>query len=125
MTVRDQRGAATLLVVACLSLLLMMGAALGVVAAIVRAHRSAQSAADLAALAGAAARQRGEDSCANAARLAAANHAALTGCVVAGGDVLVTVVVDGPRWLGQDSDLTAQARAGPAAASTREPAEGP
>ena len=30
-----------------------------------------------------------------------------------GDDVAVTVVVPGPRWLGQEADLTAQARAGP------------
>ena len=66
----DQRGAATPMVVACLSLLLALGAALGVVAAMVHDHRVAQSAADLAALAGAAALQRGDDGCAAAGSVA-------------------------------------------------------
>ena len=109
----DQRGAATLLVVTCAGLLLLVGSALGVVAAIVTAHRTAESAADLAALAGAAAHQQGGDGCARAAALANDNGARLTGCELTGGDVVVTVVVTGPRWLGQGSDLTAQARAGP------------
>ena len=76
----DERGAATTMVVACLSLLLALGAALGVVAAMVRDHRVAQSAADLAALAGAAALQRGDDGCAAAGSVAAANGARLAGC---------------------------------------------
>ncbi len=49
----DEAGAATLMVVACAAVLLLLGCALGVVAAMVRAHRVAQSAADLAALAAA------------------------------------------------------------------------
>jgi uncharacterized membrane protein len=57
------------MVVACLSLLLLVGAGLGVVAAMVRDHRVAQSAADLAALAGASALQRGDDPCAAAAAM--------------------------------------------------------
>ena len=91
-----------------------LGAALGVVAAMVRDHRVAQSAADLAALAGAAALQRGDDGCAAAGSVAAANGARLAGCHTEGSDVVVRTVVDGPRWLGQPGDLEAEARAGPA-----------
>jgi len=109
----EDRGAASLLVATCVALLLTMGAALGVVAALVRSHRSAQSAADLAALAGATARHKGEDACSVAAALARANAAVLVTCAVLGDDVLVDVEVTGPRWLGQTADLTAQARAGP------------
>ena len=111
---RDERGAASLLVVACLALLLLVGAALGVVAAMVRAHRSAQSAADLAALAAAEAHQRGSPACEAATTIATANAAELTACTVEGQDVHVTVLVTGPRWLGQQGDLVAEARAGPA-----------
>ena len=50
---RSERGSASPLVVACVGVLLLLGAALGVVAAMVRAHRDAQAAADLAALAAA------------------------------------------------------------------------
>jgi secretion/DNA translocation related TadE-like protein len=111
---RGERGAASLFAVACLSVLLMVGAALGVVAAMVHAHRAAQSAADLAALAAAAEVADGGDACAVAGRIAAANGAGLEVCEVSGRDVLVTVTVDGPRWLGQSGDLAAAARAGPA-----------
>lgn len=110
---RDERGAASLLVVSCVAVLLLVGSALGVVAAMVRAHRAAQSAADLASLAGAAAHQRGQAACGAAGAVAAANGASLDACTVAGDDVLVTVTVPGPRWLGQEADLSADARAGP------------
>jgi secretion/DNA translocation related TadE-like protein len=109
----DERGGATVFAVSCLVVLLLVGSALGVVAAMVRAHRTAQSAADLAALAAATAQARGRDPCASGAAVAAANGADLASCVVEGRDALVTVVVDGPRWLGQTADLTAEARAGP------------
>ena len=50
---RDARGSATPFAIACLGLLVLLAAALGVTAAMVRAHRQAQAAADLAALAAA------------------------------------------------------------------------
>ena len=108
--VSDERGAATPMVVACLSLLLALGAALGVVAAMVRDHRVAQSAADLAALAGAAALQRGDDACAAAGSVAAANGARLAGCHAEGSDVVVA------RWspvrAGSASRATSRRRRG-------------
>jgi secretion/DNA translocation related TadE-like protein len=112
--VRDQRGSATLLVVAMCGVLLLIGAALGVVTAMVVAHRSAQSGADLAALAGAEAAGRGGDACRSAGQVAAANAVRLTGCDVHGRVVEVTVSAPGPHWLGQTADLAATARAGPA-----------
>ena len=108
-----ERGAATLLVVSFLGVLLLVGSALGVVAAMVVAHRTAQSAADLSALAGAGAAAEGGDACATAAATATANHARLDSCAVVGREVTVEVVVAGPDWLGQPHDLTARARAGP------------
>ena len=108
-----ERGAATLFAVACLGLLLLLGAALGVVAAMVRAHRTAQAAADLAALAAAAEAGRGGDVCAAAARTATANGAHLDECAPDGRVVTVRVTVPGPHWLGQTADLEAEARAGP------------
>lgn len=117
----DQRGAASVLVTACLAVLLLIGAALGVVAAIVRAHRAAQSAADLAALAGAGALQRGDDPCGSATGLAAANGARLVGCRIDGRDVVVRVEVSGPRWLGAVADPDATARAGPGEVTTVPP----
>jgi secretion/DNA translocation related TadE-like protein len=112
---QHQRGSATLLVLAMGGVLMLLGAALAVVAAMVAAHRSAQSAADLAALAGAQGVRVGGDGCGSAARVATANAAQLVVCSVAGGTVDVEVRVVGPRWLGQTADLQARSRAGPAA----------
>ena len=108
-----ERGSVSLFVVACLGLLLLVGAALGVVAALVLAHRQAQAAADLAALAVATAASRGADACAAGVVIAEANGARLTSCALAGRTSTVRVVVAGPRWLGQRADLEAAARAGP------------
>jgi secretion/DNA translocation related TadE-like protein len=110
---RGEHGSATLFAVAVIGVLVLVGGALGVVAALVHAHRVAQSAADLAALAGAEARARGRDPCGAAAAIAAANGAGVDSCAVEGFDVRVQVTVPGPRWLGQRHDLSAQARAGP------------
>jgi secretion/DNA translocation related TadE-like protein len=110
---RDERGGATLFAVAVIGVLVLVGAGLGVVGAMVHAHRAAQSAADLAALAGAQARARGRDPCAAAAAVAGANHATLEGCAVEAADVRLRVTVAGPHWLGQRHDLSADARAGP------------
>jgi len=115
----SQRGAATVLAVAMAGVLLLVGAATGVVGALVVAHRRAQAAADLAALAGARSLAAGRvghpgrDPCSAAAEVANANGAALVTCGVEGSDVVVEVRVSGPRWLGQDRDLAASARAGP------------
>ncbi len=108
-----ERGAATVTVLAFVSVLLLLGGALGVVAAMVQAHRTAQAAADLAALAGAGAQARGRDPCATGGAVASANGARLVSCELDGADVRVLVEVSGPRWLGQVSDLAASARAGP------------
>jgi secretion/DNA translocation related TadE-like protein len=101
------------LVVAVAGLLLVIGLALGVVGAMVRAHRLAQAGADLAALAGAHGLAVGRDGCLDASRIAAANAVRLASCRVDGRDVVVTVVATGPHWLGQTADLTSEARAGP------------
>ena len=109
----DQRGSATPFAIACLGLLVLIAAALGVVAAMVDAHRRAQSAADLGALAAARALAEGAAGCAAGGRVAEANGAALTSCQVTGRQVRLRVEVTGPHWLGQAADLTAEARAGP------------
>lgn len=109
----DERGAASVLVLSLAGMLVLVGAALSVVGALLVDHRTAQAAADLAALAGAQTLSDGRDACAAAARVAAANGGTVTSCSVAGAEVRVRVVVAGPRWLGQDGDLEAEARAGP------------
>jgi secretion/DNA translocation related TadE-like protein len=112
---RSDRGAATVVATAVLGVLVAVAAALGLVTAVVVHHRAAQSAADLAALAGAGAAARGDDACAAAGAVALANDAALVGCRAEGSrEVWVQVRVSGPRWLGQGVDPTAEARAGPA-----------
>ncbi len=110
------RGAATVLAVALLGLLVLVAHALSVVAALFVAHRTAQSAADLAALAGAAAAAatNRDEPCAAARTVAEANGAHLEQCLGAGRDVAVTVAVTGPRWRGwQAGALRAHSRAGP------------
>jgi secretion/DNA translocation related TadE-like protein len=110
----DQVGAATVLVTAMAGVLMLLGAALAVVTAMVVAHRVAQSAADLAALAGARGVAAGGDGCEVARQIATANGARLTSCAVSGRVVDVEVVAPGPHWLGQTADLSARSRAGPA-----------
>lgn len=111
---RDEAGSATLLVLAMAGVLVLLGAALAVVTAMVAAHRAAESAADLAALAGARGVASGTDGCLAATRVAAANGARVTTCVVTGRVVDVEVELPGPHWLGQTADLAGRARAGPA-----------
>ncbi|WP_246142842.1 Rv3654c family TadE-like protein [Nocardioides rubriscoriae] len=110
---QGERGAATVLTLALAGMLVLVGAALSVVSALVVDHRTAQAAADLAALAGARALADRGDGCAAAGALAAANGAEVTACSVSGREVRVKVRVEGPRWLGQSGDLEAEARAGP------------
>lgn len=110
----DDRGSATVPAVAFLGVLLLLGVALGAVAAVVVAHRAAQSAADLAALAAATALADGGDGCGAAASVAVANGAEVTRCVLAGQEARVSVRVVGPRWRVLDVDPEAEARAGPA-----------
>ncbi|TQL66518.1 secretion/DNA translocation related TadE-like protein [Nocardioides albertanoniae] len=110
---RDERGSAAPFAVGVIGLLIFVGAALGVVGAVFVAHRTAQSAADLAALAGANALQVSEDACATARAIADRNGARLESCEIVDEDVTVTVQVEGPRWLGQPGDPVAEARAGP------------
>jgi secretion/DNA translocation related TadE-like protein len=102
------------LVVAMAGVLVLLGAALAVVIALVAAHRAAQSAADLAALAGARGVSVGADGCAVATDVAASNGARVTACSVSDLVVDVEVEVQGPHWLGQRADLVGRSRAGPA-----------
>lgn len=108
---REQRGAATLLAVA-LTAVLGLVAVIGVgVGGLVSAHRRVSGAADLAALAAAAARERGLDPCATAVAVADRNGATVTECSVDPSSVLVALQsevsgLDGVR-------VRARARAGP------------
>ena len=101
---------------AAIAVVMMTAFALAVLtfSAAAAAHHRAASAADLAALAAAQSLQRGGDGCAEAARIATRNGAALTGCRISGEDVTVEVSVDGPTAFGRRWTLDAAARAGPA-----------
>ncbi|MEI2711806.1 MAG: Rv3654c family TadE-like protein [Nocardioides sp.] len=110
---RNARGSGTQLMVAFAGVLLLVGAAVTVVAAMLVEHRRAQSAADLAALAGAAALLDGRAGCEVARDVAARNGAAVVSCVVDRREVVVHTRIKGPRSLGQRGDLEGHARAGP------------
>jgi secretion/DNA translocation related TadE-like protein len=96
-----------------LGVLVTVTLAAGGVVGVVAAHRVAQSAADLAALAGAAALQDGGEACQRAALVARRNHAHLRQCRVQEWNVAVVVVADTARLPGGVLDLEARGRAGP------------
>lgn len=109
---RGEHGAATVLGMAMTFLLVVVtiGVACGV--SVVRAHRTAQAAADLAALAGARALQDGSDACARASAIARRNQARLRSCDLDGWTVLVVVDATSRLPVGSVS-LPARAKAGP------------
>jgi secretion/DNA translocation related TadE-like protein len=110
---RDDRGAAVVVAIGVVAVLVFVAAVSVGTVAIVLAHRRAQVAADLASLAGAAALRRGADPCSVAATIAARHDAALTSCLTEGTTVLVVTSVRLPAALG-GQDAPARARAGPA-----------
>jgi secretion/DNA translocation related TadE-like protein len=107
---RDEGGAATVLVVAMVGVLMFVMVGLAAAGGLVTAQRRAQAAADLAALAGASGTA---DACATAQEVAAANASRLDACRVDGEDVTVEVSVAGPRVPWRDVRVSAEARAGP------------
>ena len=110
---RGESGAGTVLALSFLGLLTFVGVAVAGVVGVVAAHRAAQGAADLAALAGATTLQDGGDPCDRARSIAARNGARLAGCVVDDWEVRVSVRASGPRLLGRVTWMPARARAGP------------
>jgi secretion/DNA translocation related TadE-like protein len=111
---REEDGAGSVLAVAMMGLLVTVTVAAAGMVGVVATHRTAQSAADLAALAGAASLQDGGDACAQAAAVADRNRANMTECEVAGWDVTVVVTANTARLPGGVLDLHARGRAGPA-----------
>lgn len=109
---RPEDGAGSILVVAMMGLLVTVTVATGGVVGVVATHRRAQSAADLSALAGAAALQDGGDPCQRATVIARRNDAELQECQVQGWDVIVEVAST-MRLPGGSMDLAARGRAGP------------
>jgi secretion/DNA translocation related TadE-like protein len=111
--VTDERGSATVLAVSCGSVLVLLGLACAWLVAVVADHRTAQSAADLAALAGAQAIQDGRSPCGAVDRVARANSGATVECSVVGADVWVVVQVETPDLVGRTPTVTGRAHAGP------------
>ena len=113
MRVCGDRGAAAVLAVTLSAAILLCVTAAVAGGRLLVDHRRAAVAADLAALAGAAAVQHGLDGCSAAERIAARNDAVVSGCRVTGEEVLVTVRVASVRLLGRSVRPRADARAGP------------
>ncbi len=107
---RADEAGATVLVVAMAGVLMFVMLGLAAAGGLVTAQRRAQSAADLAALAGAGAL---DSACAEAARIAADNAAVLDRCTVDASEVRVVVSVDGPNVPWGGVKVSAEARAGP------------
>jgi secretion/DNA translocation related TadE-like protein len=110
----DERGAGSVLAVAMMGLLVTVTVAAAGVVGVIATHRTAQSAADLAALAGATALQDGGDACEEAVVVAGRNRTRLAGCEVDGWNVTVVVTANTARLPGGVLDLRARGRAGPA-----------
>ncbi|HET6153836.1 MAG TPA: Rv3654c family TadE-like protein [Marmoricola sp.] len=111
---RDQDGSGTVLALTVIILLVTVGLVATSATGAVVAQRRVQTAADLAALAGARAAQQGRDPCPAAAAIARRNGATTATCSSDGSDVLVTTTVTA-RLLPGTRTLQARARAGPAA----------
>ena len=109
---RDERGVATVVAIGLVGLLVVVAGTCAALTVLVLSHRRAQVAADLAALAGAAALQRGADPCAAAATIARRQDARVSRCDVDGADVLVVTGVRVLPALG-GTELPGRARAGP------------
>jgi secretion/DNA translocation related TadE-like protein len=114
--VEGDRGVATVWAAGAIAVLVSMavfGVYLGE-AVIIRHH--AESAADLAALAGAAQALAGEEyTCAQARRVTDRMRVRLVSCQTRGWDVLVDVAAQPDGWLGSLGAATGRARAGPVA----------
>jgi len=109
---RDERGIATILALGLVAVLLV-ATMIGVgVVRVVAARHLAAAAADLGALAGAAAVGRGQP-CAAAAGAVHANDAELVSCRVSGADVVVVASVRSEPLLGVSWVPRSSARAGP------------
>ena len=110
----DESGTATVLALSLASVLMLVGLAGAWTAGVVVSLRRAQSAADLSALAGAQAAQRGLPACVAAGATAVANGVTLATCVASDTDIWVSVAVPGPSLVGRTPQLVGEAHAGPA-----------
>jgi secretion/DNA translocation related TadE-like protein len=114
--VRDDRGSATVLVLALAGLLVLVGLLLTALAAVAVTRHRAASTADLAALAAADLVLEGPDvACSAAARVTVRDRAELSSCHLEGDVVEVAVALRPGGVLGTFGAARAVARAGPSA----------
>lgn len=99
----SERGSATILTAASVSVIVLMCVAIYMVGAWLLAQSRSQTAADLAALAAAGSLDTGGNVCRIAAIVAEHNQAVLSGCVISGDDVIVrtTATVRGMSETGE------------------------
>jgi secretion/DNA translocation related TadE-like protein len=110
---RGDRGSAAVLGTVLVGVLAAVSVFVAALGGVLADRRRAESSADLAALAAAAALQSGRDPCAAARSVANRNRASVVGCRVAGDTVTVRARFP-TRWLlGRAVRVTAEARAGP------------
>ena len=110
---KRERGAASIMVLSLVAVVLTLTAGGLVMASVVVASHRARVAADLGALAGASAMQDGASpaqACAVAHRVVSANGAATQSCSLRGADVELRVTVRSRLW---PDSATARSRAGP------------
>jgi secretion/DNA translocation related TadE-like protein len=108
-----ERGSATVLGVGVVGVLAAVMVLVAVLAGAVADQRRVESAADLGALAGAAAVQQGRPACASARDVVSRNGATLTSCTVAGEAVEVSARRRTQPLLGHRFEAASTARAGP------------
>ena len=113
---RPERGSAAVLVVVLFGVLSVGALLLAALGGAIVGQRRVESAADLGALAGASAAQRGEDACAAAAELVARNRAHVIACGIEGDVVSVRVSHPLRPLLGLRFTVSSRSRAGPAEA---------
>jgi secretion/DNA translocation related TadE-like protein len=112
----DEAGSAAALATALAGVLAIVTMLVTVVAGAVTDQRRLEAAADLGALAGASAAQRGEDACAAAGSVTDRNGAHVTACSVSGDIVTLRVGRVTRGVLGMRLTLAATARGGPSSA---------
>jgi secretion/DNA translocation related TadE-like protein len=108
-----ERGSAAVLATVLVGVLAVVATLVAVVGGAVVDQRRVESAADLGALAGAVAAQRGEDGCTAAGSMVAENRARVTACTSTAGIVTVQAARGTRPVLGLRFTVTSRARAGP------------
>jgi secretion/DNA translocation related TadE-like protein len=110
-----EQGSGTVLVLVVIMLLFFAGGTVALTGAAIAVRHRAETAADLAALSGASALQRGTSSpCAVAGRVAVANGARLVECAINGALIDVAVALQPRGPLARLPPAHSKARAGPA-----------